>query len=143
MEKHKYTEEELEFLRQNVEGTTLQEQTDLFNARFGTNLDKNKIKSIKSLKKIKPKNPAPRSSNNYGLKKGHTYSKKYKVGDERFKARFDCDVFEIKVAEPDVWRPKHHILYEQYHNVKLPDNAKVIFVDGNRTNFDKDNLRLV
>lgn len=142
MERHKYTEEELEFLRQNVEGTTLQEQTDLFNARFGTNLSKEKIGAIKSLKKIKPKNPPPPPNYNR-IQKGQSIVPKHPVGYERFKARFDCDVFEIKVAEPDVWRPKHHVLYEQYHNVKLPDNAKVIFVDGNRTNFDKDNLRLV
>ncbi|MDE7425371.1 MAG: HNH endonuclease [Lachnospiraceae bacterium] len=142
MEKHKYTEEELEFLRQNVEGTTLQEQTDLFNARFGTNLSKDKIKSIKALKKIKPKTPPP-PPNYHRIQKGQSVCQKHLVGHERFKASFSGDIYEIKVAEPNVWRPKHHVLYEQYHNVKLPDNAKVIFVDGNRTNFDKDNLRLV
>lgn len=147
--KHRYTEEELEFLRQNVEGTTLQEQTDLFNAKFGTNLNKEKIAAIKSLHKIKPKVPPPRSPK-CGFQKGHNgvyenQVEKYKVGDVRLSKIQPRRpyVYEIKVAQPDVWRPKHHVLYEQYHNVKLSPDSEVIFVDGDKTNFNKDNLQLV
>lgn len=142
MERHKYTEEQFQFLRDNVEGTTLQEQTDRFNKRFGTNLTKEKITAIKSLHKIKPKTPMPRSTNNYTFKKGQSVYNKYKVGDIRFCVSSHRDMYEIKVA-PNTWRPYHHVLYEQYHNVKLPPDAKVIFIDKNRTNLDKDNLKWI
>lgn len=42
------------------------------------------------------------------------------------------------------WRLKHHILYEKYHpNVKIGKTDRVIFLDGNRHNFDIHNLELV
>lgn len=35
---------------------------------------------------------------------------------------------------------KQRYLYEQYHNCKLRDDEYIIFLDGNKTNYDKDNL---
>ena len=34
----------------------------------------------------------------------------------------------------------HRYLYEMYHDVKLNDNDMIIFLDGNKKNFKKDNL---
>lgn len=138
MERHKYTPEELQFLRDNIEGTTLQEQTDLFNERFGTNLTKDKIRAIKCKNKIKPINPAPRRFT--GFKKNHIYATVREVGVERYTK---CGgIMQVKVAMPNVWRPKHYVLYEKYHNVKLAPDEDVIFLDGDIYNFDKDNLKL-
>ena len=38
---------------------------------------------------------------------------------------------------------KHHIIYEKYHNVKIGRWDKVIFLDGNKRNFDINNLKLI
>ena len=35
---------------------------------------------------------------------------------------------------------KQRYLYEQYHNCKLKENEYIIFLDGNKENYDKDNL---
>lgn len=35
---------------------------------------------------------------------------------------------------------KHRLMYEKYHNVKLTNDDYIIFLDGNRTNYDKNNL---
>lgn len=35
---------------------------------------------------------------------------------------------------------KERYLYEKYHNVKLNSNDFIIFLDGNKDNFDKENL---
>ena len=36
----------------------------------------------------------------------------------------------------------HRYIYE-YHHGKIPDNHTVIFIDGNRNNFDIDNLFVI
>ena len=45
----------------------------------------------------------------------------------------------VKVAEPNVWQYKHHIAYGE----PVPTGHKVIFLDGNKYNFESGNLQLV
>lgn len=45
----------------------------------------------------------------------------------------------VKVAEPNVWQYKHHIAYSE----PVPTGHKVIFLDGNKYNFERGNLQLV
>ena len=45
----------------------------------------------------------------------------------------------VKVAEPNVWQYKHHVAYGE----PVPTGHKVIFLDGNKYNFESDNLQLV
>lgn len=45
----------------------------------------------------------------------------------------------IKINDKQ-WQYKQRYLYEQYHNVKLPKDYVVIFLDGNKNNFKKNNL---
>lgn len=45
----------------------------------------------------------------------------------------------VKVAEPNVWRYKHRIAFGE----PVPKGHKVIFLDGNKYNFERDNLQLV
>lgn len=45
----------------------------------------------------------------------------------------------VKVAEPNVWQYKHHVAYGE----PVPTGHKVIFLDGNKYNFERDNLQLV
>lgn len=49
----------------------------------------------------------------------------------------------VKVSNPNGWRPKHHILFEEYNNQKVPKGHIVTFLDGNRRNFSKENLVLI
>lgn len=42
------------------------------------------------------------------------------------------------------YRRKAHVLYEQYHNIKVDDNKQlVLHLDNNLNNFSKDNLYLI
>lgn len=62
------------------------------------------------------------------------------VGSERV----DVDGYvEIKIAEPNKWMLKQRYLWEQYHNEKLGKNDLILFLDGNRNNFDVSNLRRI
>lgn len=45
----------------------------------------------------------------------------------------------VKIAEPNVWQYKHHVAYGE----PVPTGHKVIFLDGNKYNFERDNLQLV
>lgn len=45
----------------------------------------------------------------------------------------------VKVAEPNVWQYKHHVAYGK----TVPTGHKVIFLDGNKYNFESGNLQLV
>jgi len=48
-----------------------------------------------------------------------------------------------KIGEPNRWLQKHHILYKQYHGTEIPEGQCVTFLDGDRQNFEKDNLVLI
>ena len=48
----------------------------------------------------------------------------------------------MKVAEPNKWRMKHRIVWEEHHG-KIPDGQNVIFLDGNKLNTEIENLALV
>ena len=45
----------------------------------------------------------------------------------------------VKVAEPNVWQYKHHVAYGE----PVPTGHKVIFLDGNKYNFERYNLQLI
>lgn len=42
----------------------------------------------------------------------------------------------------DNWKPLHHFMYEFYHGA-IPAGYDVMFLDGNKRNFSKDNLEIV
>lgn len=45
----------------------------------------------------------------------------------------------VKIAEPSEWKLKHHIAFGE----PVPTGHKVIFLDGNKYNFERGNLQLV
>ena len=45
----------------------------------------------------------------------------------------------VKIAEPNVWKLKHHIAYGE----PVPTGHKLIFIDGNKYNFERENLKLI
>jgi len=67
------------------------------------------------------------------------YKRLLSVGTERMRLVHNTPVIYIKVAEPNVWKIKHHVLWEKA-NGPLPEGYAVIFADGNRENFALGNL---
>ena len=68
--------------------------------------------------------------------KPHNYKP---VGSERVNGDGYVDV---KIADPNKWRAKHRLLWEE-ENGPIPKGYVIIFGDGNRRNFQQDNLILV
>ena len=61
------------------------------------------------------------------------------VGSERINIE---GYTEVKVANPNKWRLKHRVIWEQ-HNGEIPKGCAIIFADGDKSNLDIDNLLLV
>lgn len=73
------------------------------------------------------------------FKKGQKPINHVNIGSERT----DKDGYSfIKIAEPSVWKLKHRIIWEERFG-EIPKTHAVIFVDGNKLNFDLNNLALV
>lgn len=154
--KHFYSEEENQFIIDNVKGRSLQELTRMFNEKFNTNISESRIQGRKSKLKVtsdycptlfkKGRTPhnkgVPMTKEQYEkakatmFKKGHISGVCYNVGDEVVNANGYVDV---KIAQPNVWKSKARLIYEKEYG-ELDDSKQVIFADGNNRNFEIDNL---
>ncbi|MNO68954.1 hypothetical protein D3C76_598000 [compost metagenome] len=152
----RFTFDQKKFIRIHIKGRYVMELTSLFNAKFGVELKASQMRTFiknNGLKsgidtRIKPGN-IPLNKGKKKLwtggeetqfKKGHKPHNYVPVGSERVNGD---DYVDIKVADPNKWRGKHLIVWEQHQNRPVPKGHAVIFGDGSRRNFDPDNLILV
>lgn len=152
----RYSPEVHAFIAQNVLGTTTRDLVAMVNEKFNLGFTEPMMKSYKTYHKLKsgldcrfrpghvPQNKgmkgvcAPGCEKTW-FKKGSTPVNHRPVGSERV----DMDGYIlVKVAEPNKWRMKHRIVWEEHHG-KIPDGQKVIFLDGNKLNTEIENLALV
>ena len=150
---NKYTNEMIEFLKEVTPQKTYKEITELFNRRFNLDVTAEKIKSLLSRKKIHTgtkgclykKGSVPWNKGVYGymganktsFKKGHKPKNWKPVGSERV----DTEGYTlIKIAEPRKWVLKHRIIWEEHYKMKVPFGQVIIFGDGDKTNFNIENL---
>jgi len=164
----KYTEEHIQFLKDNVKGISHSELVKKFNEEFGMNVSEQALMSLKSKYGLKSgyvrmggnrgsfkKDHRPWNKGTVGLTKANKTSFKkgaippnYRpTGSERIDMK-DGYLY-VKVSDapsPGLsrlgWRLKHQLLWEQY-NGPIPTGYNVIFADRNKRNFDIDNLILV
>ena len=154
----KYTDEMKQFILDNYKGRYNQELADLFNQKFNTNITSRTIKSYKANNKLNsgltgkfrkgqtPHNKGKKMPKEVYEKVKHTMFAKGNVppnhrpvGSERISKD---GYIEIKVAEPNKWRLKQRVVYEETKG-KIPEGCPIIFLDGNKRNFDIDNLRCI
>lgn len=154
----KYTDEMKQFILDNYKGRYNQELADLFNQKFNTNITSRTIKSYKANNKLNSglsgkfrKGQAPHNKGKKMPKevyekvkhtmfaKGNVPPNHRPVGSERISKD---GYIEVKVAEPNKWRLKQRVVYEEAKG-KIPEGCPIIFLDGNKRNFDIDNLRCV
>ena len=133
-------------------------EADLFNQKFNTNITSRTIKSYKANNKLNsgltgkfrkgqiPHNKGKKMPKEVYEKVKHTMFAKGNVppnhrpvGSERISKD---GYIEVKVAEPNKWRLKQRVVYEEAKG-KIPEGCPIIFLDGNKRNFDIDNLRCI
>ena len=154
----KYTDEMKQFILDNYKGRYNKELADLFNQKFNTNITSRTIKSYKANNKLNsgltgkfrkgqtPHNKGKKMPKEVYEKVKHTMFAKGNVppnhrpvGSERISKD---GYIEVKVAEPNKWRLKQRVVYEETKG-KIPEGCPIIFLDGNKRNFDIDNLRCI
>ena len=154
----KYTDEMKQFILDNYKGRYNQELADLFNQKFNTNITSRMIKSYKANNKLNsgltgkfrkgqtPHNTGKKMPKEVYEKVKHTMFAKGNVppnhrpvGSERISKD---GYIEVKVAEPNKWRLKQRVVYEEAKG-KIPEGCPIIFLDGNKRNFDIDNLKCI
>lgn len=157
---HKYTEEELEFIKNHVKTHRYKDMVVLFNEKFNTNVSANSLKHQASKHKYRTgrqfnfkKNNVPftkglkwadymseesqKNSRKTCFQKGHIPANTKPIGSERVGKN---NYIIIKTSDnPTIWKSKHKYLYEQTYGT-IPKSHRVIFADGNNRNFDLDNL---
>lgn len=162
----KYGDEVIHFILKNYKGRDNLELAELLNKKFNLNINGDKISMFKANYRRRYGIDLRTGINKGCFKKGNIPINKgtkglfnvggnktsFKKGNipsnhrELFEERVTKDGFvEIKVKDGQLnknWMPKHRYIYEQYYE-PIPEGYKVIFADGNRLNFDKDNLILV
>lgn len=124
-----FTPEELAFLKEHVPGRPFRELTRLFNERFGQAKTEGAIRNFCSRKGI--------HNGLVNFYKGHEGSNAYESGGETLGPR---GFIMVKTCEkPRVWELKHHLIWKK-HFGEIPENAVVLFADGDNRNFAVENL---
>ncbi len=145
-----------DFIENNYNGNGPKEMSELLNKTFGTNYTKMQLKSYYGNHKINsgqtgcfPKGNVPVNKGKKGyhapgcekgwFEKGSIPLNHKPIGSERI----DVDGYSlVKVEEPNKWEFKHKLIWTN-HNGEIPKDHVILFGDGNRQNFDIDNLLLV
>ena len=161
MSAHHYSDAEIEFLRKFAWGRSYKEITVAINEKFNLDLGENQIRACLKNHKITTgrtgrfekghvpanKGTHPKSSGRMAetqFKKGDMPQNHLPVGSVRVRHSYKGKkpyVWE-KVAEPNVWRMKHVLEWEQ-HNGPAPEGKIIVFADGDTLNTDISNLLLV
>ena len=156
---HKWTEEEINFLREVYPHYPNKEVIEMLKDKFGIETSRRNLLNVKNRYNI-PNKVIPNSGcyrkGKEPWNKGKTMPEetKAKVKKTWFKkgqipknhrpvgsTRIDRDGYKlIKIAEPNKWIVYSRYVYEKAHGEKLKKNEAIIFADGNKLNFDIDNL---
>ena len=149
----RYTEEEKTFLREYIPGHHHRDTAEAFSRLF-RNVTVDQIKSYASRNKILTGYNGSEGMGSWN--KGESYHAGGKSIQTQFKKgnmphntlpigseHLETDGFiRVKIADPDIWEQKHRLIWQQA-NRPIEKDEIVVFLDGNRKNFDLSNLRCI
>ena len=158
------------FIREHLEGTGYQSMADLLNARFGTSFTKDQMKNYYNRNKLDSGLTGRFEKGSIPVNKGKTWDEfmspegqaasrrtTFKPGHLPHNGGTPVGTIRLrhghrnrpgshpyywqKVAEPNVWRMKHVIEWEE-HNGPVPEGSMVTFANGDTLDWRIDNLIL-
>lgn len=127
--RNKYTKEFEDFVKENISKYTKEDFISLLEKRYKIKMTKTTLRCYIKRHNIKGRYIDYKE---YMVRS----TAKHKIGAERMTK----DGIIVKVAQPNVWRRKSRVMYEKYHNCKLTDDDYILFLNGNRNDFSKENL---
>lgn len=151
------------YIQKNYRGCGPKEMSERLNRMFLTNYTKQQLKSYYANHKLNsgktgkfPKGNVPYNKGRKGVcapgcekshyQKGNLPHNTKEIGYERIREDGYTEVkIQMRPSRPDCndnFVMKHRWIWEQLHG-PIPENGVVIFKDGNKRNFDPDNLALI
>lgn len=137
-----FTPEHYQFIKDNIKGNSYKDVADMFQKEFGIALSKQQM--IGLVRRCGVHNGIKGNKNCHlngiktRIKKGDKPWNDKPIGSEKI----TFGIVRIKIAEPSVYKAKHVLIWESL-NGEVPKNHVVIFADGNKRNYDIENLLLV
>jgi hypothetical protein len=154
--KHRYTQEQIQFIREIAEGKTLEEIQELVKRNYNLVVSVRSVQGVMYRNGIKNgmkgyttrfnKGQSPWNKDMKGIqtggeegwfKKGNLPPSHKPVGSESIQE--GC--IWVKVAEPNKWVKKHHLIWIE-SNGPIPEGYVIRFADGSKMNVVLDNLFL-
>lgn len=134
--------EQIEFIRDNIQRMSTRECARAFTEQFGEPLGQTQLRRI---------------MDRNGITSSVKRNDFLPVGTERYSRYYDCIIVkvgdnhvckEVSTHERDRkrnsnWKLKQNLIWEQTTGKELPWRWVVIFLDGDRTNYDPSNLYAV
>lgn len=127
--RNRYTKEFEDFIRENVSKYTKEKLRQEIQNKYNIQMTEEAVRRYLNRHNIKDRPVDYRKYNSRNVYK-------CPVGTEKITTE---GVF-IKIKQPDVWRRKSRVMYEQYHNCKLNGDDYIVFLNQNNNDFRKENL---
>lgn len=143
-----YTPEMIERIKEIVPLWSYKKCAEMMSEEFNYNFTSSMIEHKANRLGIrKPRNGFdnldPRSPSINWFMKGRPSLNTKPVGTETVMRYKDGRIFvTVKIGMPNKWEFKHRLVYKEHYG-EIPDGYMINFADGNRLNFEPDNLILV
>ena len=147
-----HPKEGIQWLKDNQSNyNTTKEMLPDYNAKFGKNINLNALNRLLFANGIKRGKELCERYHQQRQGKHNPYRERYKIGDEIVRAGY----VYVKVADHAMpsadkkkqqelwnsnWKLKQVKIFEEHHKTKVGKNDVVIFLDGDKRNFDVENL---
>jgi hypothetical protein len=144
--KNVYDAKVIEYVKEHYLGVTSNELSEMIKRDLGIEETPYRIRQLKKRLKLKcgvdctfRKGDAPR----YKFPKDNIPHNTMPLGSETILNGYVyVKVNDIPYSKAN-WKPKQQLIWEEQHKEKVPPKHYVIFADGNKRNFDVENLVLV
>lgn len=133
-----YSKAQTQWLCENSQKFYISDLKNAFNATFCCDVSKASIRHKCSSLKIKIKRK--RFTIHHFKKSAPPHNNK-PIGAESEEKR--SGYILVKINQPNKWKYKHVLIWEQHHNRKKPNGFSVVFLDNDYKNFCIKNLYLV
>lgn len=134
--KYNYNDDEIEFLKKMIKTNYKNDIIRLYKEKFDKEITEIQLKLFKRRYNIK-------CNFDGRFQKGKVNNPKppKQIGTERTYYDNDKKRIMVKIGNKK-WIEKTRYIYEQHYG-KIPKNCVIIFLDGNRDNFNIDNLKCI